>query len=239
MIFRILEKLPPSEDFKSAQVCKQWNKIVKILPDLSLKVIQNEIWIKHLGIEIKSNIPPLPKHISQIVRSDRKRLAGKKETPTCTAILMLKGLTAKRLIEYAKNPKVGYSTEFDYIYDKALSELGDRTVEESYWFVMTDDFIEETRGLHFDKQKNFLKVKTNNQLELPTFLEVLAACVMHHVIYSEHLLGRDVCTYTCCQDLVDGSPLIVGGFGGLFVHNYNAFQSTHKCFGAVACRKFF
>src|SRR4029079_9513302 len=129
-------------------------------------IIGKEIWSEYLGLEIEGNIPPLPQGIHQTVRSDRRRLAGEKEGPTCAAILMPKGLTVNKLIELAINPKNGHSTKMDYIDDEIIAELGDKAVEESYWFVMTD-IIEKSNHKNVEAQKKLLKEKTNNDYELP------------------------------------------------------------------------
>ena len=137
-----------------------------------------------------------------------------------------------------KNPVKGNSTKFKYIWNRILNELGDVPIEKSYWFVMTNDVIEGSRNKNYAHQKALIAWKTRSECQLPSLLEAIACCVMHHMTSGEYLYGTDPLTYTRCQEQIEGIPLVVGGFAsaGLFVY-YDDFVYVH--YGAAACRKFY
>jgi len=236
LIQKILEHLPVSADRSTALVCPLWSRVVPILPDPSLKVFGKEAWKDYLGFEIEGGGPPLPRVAYRSTRINRRRLAGENEAPPCTAILMPKELTLNKLRELMENPTNGNSTKFVYIWQNIVDELGDEPVEESYWFVITNDVIEGSRSISYAKQKALVGQKTKFECELPTLLEAIACCVMHYVSSKNHLFGRDLWTYTCCQEQIDDIPLTVGAFalGGFHV-NHSRFDFGH--YGAAASWK--
>ena len=201
-------------------------------------------WKLFFGVDVGEE-PPIPPNIYEILESPCPFWEGKKVRETHMLVLLPKtvngeSLTANKLIDLVKNPKNGNSTKFDYISDDVNTVLGDKAVEESYWFLMTKDVIEESRSESYANQKQLVQNKTNAECELPTYLEALVCCVMHHVIFGKHLLGRERNTHTRCQDLIDGNPVVVGGFAsdGLFVNcDYDFFDYDFR--GVSACRKFF
>ena len=212
LIDKILAHLPPSADRTTSQVCKLWNLVVQKLPDPTLIVFGKEAWKDYYNLEVEEEAPPLPKKIYQITRSLRRSLEEKKEELPCTAILMPKGLTLNKLRELMKNPVKGNSTKFRYIWNGIIHKFGDEQVKKSYWFVITNDVIEESRNKNYVDQTALVRQKTRSECELPKLLEVLACCAMHHVSSGKYLFRRDSWTYTGCQEQVNGITLVVGGF---------------------------
>ena len=221
IIYKILRQpfLSDIEQAKAREVCRLWRDCGKKITDPNVIVFGVKAWEKYFGCKIEGEVPRPPARIVETVKSLRDRLKGKNEAPLCTAILMPKGLTLNKLKGLMENPQKGYSTKIVYIWDIIVVEHGDKAIEKSYWFVMTNDVIEGSRNKSYADQKDLVKRKIGSEYELPTFLEVFACCVMHHVSSGKYLFVQNPCTYTRCQDQIDGRLLAVGGFasGGLCV----------------------
>ncbi len=199
-------------------------------------------WKLFFGVDVGEE-PPIPPNIYEILESPCPFWEGKKVRETHMLVLLPKtingeSLTLNKLIELVKSPNNGNSTYLRYIKEEIVQKLGDNAIDESYWFVMTNDVIEGSRDKAYAAQKELVQEKTHGEYSPPTCLEALACSVMHHVIYGEHLLGRERPTFTRCQDLIGDYPVVVGGFasGGLYV-GYD-FDYASGSYGVAACRKF-
>ena len=208
--------------------------------DLNLQGFGPSFWKEYLGLEVEGEIPHPPKNIVEEVKALRESVKGEQEAPECTLVFMPKGLTANKLIELMENPQKGHSTKLQFIAPQIVNEYGDKENRESYWFLMTNDVIEGSRSKTFQEQKDLVSNKTNGKCDLPAYLEALVGCALHHVKNGGHMLNEERCTYTRCQDLSIGLPIIVGGLGGLSVHyaSPQLFPPDYDGHGALALRKF-
>jgi len=236
LIIDIFSQNPVKEDRNMSLVCKSWSQVIPKLPDPTLKEFGLDTW-KNLGFEVEGEIPSIPKDIFQKTRSDRRRFSGEEIAPSCSAILMPKGLTLNKM----KKLMEANGTKFDEgSWKKIFDQLGDKPIEKSYWIVMTNDVIEVSRNKSYAVQKAFVEKKSNSECQFPTVLEAVACCVVNFVSSKEYLFGRgDPWTFTRCQEHIDGYSLLVGGFasGGLFVDTSRSF-CVHYSLGVAVRRKF-
>ena len=238
LISKILPHLPPSADRTTSQVCKLWNQVVQKLPDITLKVFGKEAWKDYYNLEVEEEAPPLPKKIYQITRFLRCRLARKNEAPPCTAILMPKGLTLNKLRKLVEKPIKGNSTKFKCHSQGIIHKFGNEQVKKSYWFVITNDVIEESRNKNYVDQTALVRQKTRSECELPKLLEVLACCAMHRVSSGKYLVEREPRIYMRCQEQM-GSLLDVEGFtSGRIGVDYTVRNYFSSSCGVAASRKF-
>jgi len=226
------------EQARTREVCKLWadpNFNIKIT-NPGLQVFGQTFWKEYLGIEIEGKFPTPPNDILEEVMALRECIKGERGAPSCTLVLMPKGLTANKLINFIKYPLKGHSTELNYIGDRIVAEYGDKENRHSYWFLMTNEVIEEGRNKSYQAQRKLVNEKTHGECDLPTYLEALTCCALHHVKKGVHLLGRVFPTYTRCLDRVNKQPIFVGCLGGLCVDEDSGFDIGFN--GVVACRKF-
>jgi hypothetical protein len=104
--------------------------------------------------------------------------------------------------------------------------------------LMTRTVLPDSRSKTYEAQKEMVAAHAGRvglPYELPHALEAATAILMHHAREGKRLFGKDPFTYTRCQEVLDGFPVIVGGFSleGLFVSG-SAYSD-----GGVSClRKF-
>jgi hypothetical protein len=143
-----------------------------------------------------------------------------------------------KLIQHPKNG--GHRTEYRY-YDRDVErELGNQPSRGSYWVLMTRDVLPESRNKTNEAQKEMVAAHAGRvglPYELPHALEAATAILMHHAREGERLFGDGPWTFTRCQEVVDGFPVVVGGFssGGLAVSNDSV---VYRNFGVSCLRKF-
>lgn len=243
-IYEILKYLPVSMDPSLLEVCKTWNKVVRVLPDLTLKIFGQEAWSEYFGFSGEEKEPPLPKNIFQTTRFYRSRLRGEKEAPLFTAILMPKNLSFNKLRELMGNPIKGIETKFKVILQDIVQKYGQETVMESYWFVIANDCIEGSVGETRKVQNALIKNKIGNDSHFPRLLEALVCCVMHRVSSSidYQFFKRSSWIYTRCQETIDGSSVVVAGYskeGFVVLRTNQYYDRIFGCeSGVAACRRF-
>jgi len=214
LIQEILGHLPPSADISSRLVSKLWNKTVKELADRGLKVFGKEAWKEYYNYNVDGKVPLPPSRIYQISRSLRRHLKGERAAPlTCTLLLMPKGLTLNKLKELVQKPKKGNSTQFHKdSWSIIFDTFGDVPIEESYWFLITDDVIEGSRNKSYATKQVHVAKKAGFEYQVPNLLEVAVCSFMNHVSSGKYLFGRDPWNFTPCQEQIYGMQVFVGGF---------------------------
>jgi hypothetical protein len=119
---------------------------------------------------------------------------------------------------------------------------------------MTRDVLPDSRSKTHEAQKAVVAAHARRvglPYELPHALEAATAILMHHAREGERLFGDEPLIYTRCQEVVNGFPVIVGGFesSGLGVHNisfslrrFGPYSDVNyyvrSSFGASCLRKF-
>jgi len=210
------------------------------IPEQAFGKEQWEAYIGDVGEE-----PPLPKDIVQILKSPCPIWKGKTVVQTHSLMLIPatvngKPLTLKSLGEFVKSPKQGNATKYGFFSPAVLQEHGDTSKEKSYWVLIPNDVLPESRGKNLDVQIDLVDKLGNDtgvEYELSTALEVAVLNLLTYVKTGKRLYGQDPLTYARCQEKTNGYPVSVGGFasGGLNVyHNY--FDNDNN--GVAARRKF-
>lgn len=109
MIREILSQpvLSDGEHARTREVCSLWvdPRYNIEITNPGLKVFGPTVWKDYLGLEIEDEVPPPPARIVEMVKSLRESIKGQEEAPSCTLVLMPKGLTANKLMDLVKNPK--------------------------------------------------------------------------------------------------------------------------------------
>jgi hypothetical protein len=143
-----------------------------------------------------------------------------------------------KLIQRPNND--GHSTKYRFYGDLVKAQIGEQSPPRSYWLLMTRDILPDSRYKTYDAQKALVAAyasKLGLPYEMPHTLEAATAILLHHAREGERLFGDDPWTFTRCQEVVNGWPVVVGGFssGGLGVDSSSL---VHDFRGASCLRKF-
>lgn len=121
-------------------------------------------------------------------------------------------------------------------WSEAKNQIGDKTIDQAGWVLMTKDVLLGSRNKNYIYQKQM--VEQCSEYEVPNALEV-AFCIFAKYYSSDIRVYSDQpWTFTCCHEKVGNRQVSVGGFlapYGLSV----CFSYGHGCFGIAALRKFF
>jgi hypothetical protein len=146
--------------------------------------------------------------------------------------------TLNQLGELIKHPSNGgHSTNYRHYNDLVKAQIGEESPPRSYWLLMTRDVLPGSRNKTHRAQQEMVASYASQGYALPRGLEAATAILMHHVREGEQLFGDDPWTYTRCQEVVHGSPSVVGGFGSSGLSVYY-FHYDHYCCGVSCCRQF-
>jgi hypothetical protein len=149
------------------------------------------------------------------------------------------GLTLKSLGELAKKYFSASDTGYRFIWAAIIQEQGDKSIDKSQWVLMTD-VLPGSRNKSYGEQQKIvadLAEKSLISYEVPEILES-ATCILSQYFGSNiRLFSDSPCTYTRCQENVQGYQVIVGGFApaGLLLR-HNCYDHDH--IGVAALRKF-
>lgn len=205
-----------------------------------------EQWAKYFG-DIGNNPPSLPKDIHEILKSPCPFFSGKKVEETHVLVLIpeiINGqpLNLETLGELVKTPKNSHGSQYKNLCDSITKTIGQQVTTQSHWVLMTKDVIEGSKKKSYSEQKKLIaEVNRQKKLnyEIPNALDAAICIFMHQVSSQKHLFNIQPCTYTRCQENIEGYQVIVGGFSfsGLDVRT---FQNDHDyVVGVAALRKFF
>ena len=188
--------------------------------------------------------PHLPKDIEQILKSSCPYFPGKTVEETHLLTLIPKTVNGKPftiglLGEMIKEPqRGGHATKY-YDYDnQAVKELKDRGIPASYWALITNDVLPNSRNKVFSEQQPLIK----GPYAVPKTLEVATGILMHHVRSGERLYSDSPNTYTRCQEKVNADQYRVGvgsfGSSGLVIFDRGGGGYGGEHYGLGAARKF-
>ncbi len=218
---------------------------------LRIKAFGEAEW-KHYFGDVGS-APPLPSDIATILDSTCPFWPNNKVRDTHLLVLIpatVRGVpfTLNLLGALVKYPRHGgYKTDYSYK-ERAKAQigaasppLGAASPPRSYWVLMTRYVLPDSRTKTYEAQKVMVAAHAGRvglPYELPHALEAATAILMHHVHEGERLFGDRPCTLTRCQEVVNGLPVIVGGFcseEGLVVSSSDGSSSS---IGVSCLRKF-
>jgi hypothetical protein len=217
-----------------------------------------EAWEKYFGAV--DSEPLLPSDMATILDGPCPFWPDKKVRDTHLLVLIpatVGGVpfTLNLLGELIQHPKNGgHRTEYDEYYgERVKAKIGAASPPRSYWVLMTRDVLPDSRSKMYEAQKAVVAAHARRvglPYELPHALEAATAILMHHAREGERLFGDEPLIYTRCQEVVNGFPVIVGGFesSGLGVHNssfslrrfgpYSDVYYRNDHIGASCLRKF-
>ncbi len=154
---------------------------------------------------------------------------------------MPKGLTINKLGELAKKYFPSNAKGYRYISETIVDKLGDKSIDESVWLLMTTKEIDGTRNESYIEQKNIVANLAKTALvpyEVPTTLEAATCILAEYSSSKTRLFGNTPWPYTRCQENIQSFQLIVGGFApdglDVFCNTYG----DDPGIGVAARRKF-
>lgn len=207
-VIEIFSYLKLAEFARCCSVCKGWDSNKKVAKSLILKefAFGKEKWGKYLG-DVGEE-PPLPDNIFEILESRLKRQSTKfdyfdihhaspklviKEDHLPIAkshwlVLIpekVKGisLTIRNFVNLLESSMTGFKTGLIISELELLSidnSILDKSVEKSYWVLMTNYLVDDTKGKTYNRMKSKMEelAKLNNiNCRLPKMIEA-AVCIL-------------------------------------------------------------
>lgn len=224
IINEFLTFLKLSEIATCCLVSKKWNRLSSadtvwrraVLQEIAFGKKKWETFVGDVGYE-----PPLPKDIVKILKSPCPiwGKVGKKVYQTHSLMLIPetvdgKPLTLKYLGELVKAKNNGNTTQYYYFDEDALQRHGSTPSGKSYWVLITNDVLPNTKKLSFPNQQALiaqLKDDVNVEYRIPKALEAAVLNFMIYVNTGKRPFGKKPSTATRCQEKIDHKPLTVGG----------------------------
>lgn len=187
--------------------------------------------------------PELPKNIHTIMQSSCPFWVGKKVIETHVLFLIPKTidkipLTIDRLGELVKAPKQGKATCYRAISSEVAKQIGDQTIDKSYWAIMTKECLPNQNKMDPKKQRQLLadiNVKNGVEYQVPHVIEA-SICVFTEYFKSGKLLFNDkqTASYMRCRKLKEHTHYFcIGGFNVAGLNCNTAFAFTFLPIGAL------
>lgn len=193
-----------------------------------------EEWLHYFNYHIDDE-PDLPENIVQILNGPSPTDGAKTVRDTHILTLIPKGLTLIHFGQLVKNRFCGKETE-EIIRDPHLNV----PVEKSYWTLMTNDILKESRGRNSNEAQvallEELSKKANAKYTFPKVLEAVVSILAHEASTKKQLFSNDPWTFTQCLEIIDIFYIYVGGFSseGLQISSEAAVGDA----GTAGLRKF-
>jgi hypothetical protein len=150
------------------------------------------------------------------------------------------GLTLKSLGELAKkyfsNNEMGYR----FIWSPIVEQLGDKSIDKSYWLLMTKDVLPGSKNESYHEQQKIvanLAVNTLMGYDVPETLESAACILLQYFGSNIRLFSMKPITFTRCKEQVQGNQTVVGGFAPSGLTVYRTCNDS-RFTGVAALRKF-
>lgn len=219
----IFMKLPPKELFTVRRVCRLWYQIASInfsLPRLfpGAQVVDRKVWEKHIdleqyGLEFEEGSEP---RITCREYIEIEHWASQVEQRQRVSILVLpKGLSLNKMLQFAKAPKEGRVFEFVYTNPDVNKLYGDKELEETIIVVVTNGVFQGSRAQSPSKQRRLVE---ELKCEMPQLLPFQAHIILRAISGSDpkdHQVpfGTVPLTFTRCAELVNGFEAVIGNRG--------------------------
>lgn len=213
---------------------------IKYVHPSYVEIYGQAAWKKYYGHKIEGEIPPPPnkKNLLETIKQFREYFTKDEKTPTCSLVLMPKGLTLEKLSDWVQKPLFGNKTKFkDESFPPIITTFGNKAIEKSYWVLIIDDVIQGTRDSTFRKQKTILGDKIGKEWEVLHFLEAAVCAFMNYVSTGKCVFHEaKPATSTRCLEEINKSNVSVGGFDleGLDLH----ISRTSPKIGLSACQRY-
>jgi hypothetical protein len=151
-------------------------------------------------------------------------------------------LTLNRLGELVKHPSHGgHRTEYGCYHERVKAQIGKESPPRSYWLLMTRDVLPGSGSKVYEAQEEMVAAHAGREsvpYALPSVLEAATAILMHHAREGDRLFGNEPWTYTRCQEVVDGWPVVVGSFSSEGLDVDYDYAACHRNYGVSCLRKF-
>jgi hypothetical protein len=190
-------------------------------------VFGKEEWMRLIGRET-GRVPPLPDNIQAILDAPCPFWPDKTVAQTHMLVLIPKTfthmnngnvvrewLTLNTLNQVVKSKQGAGIGHFPH---PITRQYVNTQIDESYWVLMTKNVLPESEGKTYPIQKALVEAAG---YEVPGCLEAATCILLEELRSGTRLFGIDPLTYTCCEENIDGSQLLVGGFDprGLMLHS--------------------
>jgi hypothetical protein len=239
-------------------VSKEWKRLANdpfLKKDAiyrEVSVFDNDKWIKYFGKDIlkeedrKEAIFSLPLNIFKDFERFKEIFPEKNAKDNLMLVRLPKslngGLTLKNLEELAKiyfsNSHAGYR----FISPSIVEDLGDKSIDKSYWVLMTKDLLPGSRSKSYGEQQKIIARLAEKSLagyEVPGTLEAALSILSHYFISNIRLFSDKPLTYTRCKEDIRGFQIAVGGMC-ISSSNLNVVIDgyDYDCYGVAALRRF-
>ncbi len=237
----------------SSQVSKTWR--ISVNPPILWKsAIYREIafssmnWAK-LDEEIVKDVDftkemlSLPENIVEELRRSYKAFPNGGIKATHILVRMPKGLTIRKLGEIAKKffPETAHG--YGYIWERIIRELGDKSIDEFGWLLMTSKMIDNSTNKTKAEQQKLvadLAIKSQVPYRIPRIGEVATCVFAEYFRCRKHLFSNQPRTsYTHCQESLGGYEIVVGDFGKNGLNVRSTIAKTNPVMGFAAIRTFY
>ena len=182
--------------------------------------IDKSVWEQYFGAVGEE--PSLPLAIREMMDSPCPFWEGRKVKDTHLLVLIPshvagKPLTLDYLGELIKSPQEGgHRTQYSDYKDSLREAIENRSIDSSYWVLMTRDVLPESTYKSYDEQCALVAdhaKRTGLPYEVPEVLEAAVVVLLHHARSGERLYSDSPYTYTRCRkNATKDLQLAVGPF---------------------------
>jgi hypothetical protein len=199
-------------------------------------------------------VPPLPNRMDEILRSPCPIWKGRKTWETHKLFLVPNRLLGEPMSldligEVVQAPKEGHKAGYLYYSGPVKADIGDSSVEQAHWCLMTKDILPGSTDKDYRDQCGFME-EFRSRLDLPYAIpsttEATLCVFLHYVETGERIFARNdaqkTWTFTRCSDEVSAEQwaVAVGGFEsrGLLVYRSPDYLFDRHFTGVAGVRRF-
>jgi F-box-like len=236
IILHILKFLKTPKDLcRTSLVCKNWEKLASnqylwdafdlenLFPS-KLKFLDKKAWktyadLTALKLDLSDDAPAIDNRIAIPFFT---KLFASFGYPDITLLTLPKGLTLKKVIQLAKTPKQGNSTNVT-VWPSTLEKVGDIALNKTSIVAITNVSVKERKYASFEDSK-YLSFEAQQELlntngcEMPDVLSIVTLVVLTHISSNAYcptrLFDNDngAHRYTRCSIDEIGTRIVAGGF---------------------------
>jgi len=234
IVLNIFSYLPFRELSKICLMSRRWDRLANDLPLLKKAIYNdhqlafgNKAWAKCSGLESigesdTEEFESLAKDIGKILKSPCPAFPGKRVGETHMLVRIPKTFdgkpfSLKTLGEIAKKHFPKTENGYRYMWSEVMNKIGNQSVDESSWVLMTKKVLEGSRSKSYADQGIMLAdlaKKARVAYEVPETLMAVACIFAQYFGSGIRLFNDDPLTYIRCKEDVQGKKVVVGGFSG-------------------------
>ena len=223
-------------DFQSVARCRivsrAWKRAVDDIPGLWQSIIYRELafgndkWAQCFGPDVIKDEPvgedfaSLPwSEVIEDFRNIKKVFPERKATDSLMLVRLPKtlngGLSINSLGTLATQHFPANVNGYRNIWANIVQQLGNQSISESYWVLMTKDVLPGSRSQSYPTQQQMVADLAEQSLRgyrVPGTLEAITCILSQYFDSSMRLFSDKPWTYTRCLENIGGYQLIVGGF---------------------------